>query len=163
MAILKFPIEIVKKLVAESDDATEYVATLDDLFNADLYPNKVLVNSDGKTEEEVEKNGGLFWPSSDYIDGSKIKPSLQLVGDSGVYLITNADVKGTPAERGTVAYAVGMNPEVDEDYYERKRDVFGGDDGSVSIPVGWARWAVVDNKKHLELSMTPTSVSLCKS
>ena len=53
--------------------------------------------------------------------------ALMLVGDQGVYLMSNG-LPGLPAGKHVV-YAEGHNPEQDPDWYEAKRDSFGGDDG----------------------------------
>lgn len=71
--------------------------------------------------------------------GQKVTgPSLALVGDQGVYLMSI----GTPGQmkpdgKGRiVAYAEGINPDVDDDWYDAKHDTFGGDDGADVLP--WA-------------------------
>ncbi len=64
-----------------------------------------------------------------------------LVGDRGVYLMSGAD-PGDTLEDGKdglyVCYAEGINPAVDEfdDWYDRKRAMFGGDDFVEALP--WA-------------------------
>lgn len=49
---------------------------------------------------------------------------LCLVGDHGVYFMNPAQ---KPPRR--CAYALGCNPRIDPDWYDPKRDTFGGDDG----------------------------------
>ena len=49
---------------------------------------------------------------------------LALVGDHGVYFMNPAQ---KPPRR--CAYALGCNPRVDPDWYDAKRESFGGDDG----------------------------------
>lgn len=49
---------------------------------------------------------------------------LYLVGDHGVYFMNPAQ---KPPRR--CAYALGCNPRVDRNWYDTKRDTFGGDDG----------------------------------
>lgn len=105
------------------------------------------------------KVGEFFWPSSKYIDQSKVKPSLVLVGDHGLYLITNAKNEGSPTSRGTVVYAAGCNPKLDDDFYENKCDLFGDDDGSKpSYGMGW--WAIQNKKRTFRLKSTRGSISL---
>lgn len=59
------------------------------------------------------------------------KPALMLVGDQGVYLVSN----GEPADKAEdapscfVAHARGHNPNIDHDWWDAKRASFGGDDG----------------------------------
>lgn len=67
--------------------------------------------------------------------GEKVGPSLMLVGDQGVYVMGNQPFVKMP----DVCYAVGADPTKDEDFYQTKRDMFGGDDGVEYIPVVQAR------------------------
>lgn len=68
-------------------------------------------------------------------------PQLWLVGDRGIYLMSN----GSPVDKRDpdgesealfVAYAEGCNPDVNEFdvWWENKRDWFGGDDGVDALP-----------------------------
>ena len=65
-------------------------------------------------------------------------PAVFLVGDRGVYLMSNGlprDVeKNGDGEMAFVAYATGIDPTEDEDWYDRKVLVFGGDDGGHLLP-----------------------------
>ncbi|MND15822.1 hypothetical protein D3C80_60560 [compost metagenome] len=157
MSIISFKIQEVKKLVDELKAAQAYSATTEDLFNPAMYPDGVPRDEHGRSKQEA---GELFWPSSNRIDQSKVKPVLMLVGDHGLYLITNAKAEGTPASRGTVVYAAGCNPKLDDDFYENKCDLFGGDDGSVSLPMEWAEWAIQNKKRTFRLKSTRGSISL---
>ena len=159
MSVLTFKIHDVKKLIEELDAASSFSPSTDDLFNPEMYSDGIVRDKNGRTEQEAEKHDGIFWPSEDFIDQSKIKPALILVGDHGVYLITNAKMDGSPSSRGTVAYANGCNPELDDDFYENKRNLFGGDDGSVRIPYDWAKWAI-QHKKAFRIKLTTNSVEL---
>ena len=153
----------VAKTTCESDRRwivlSSFSPSTDDLFNPEMYSDGIVRDKNGRTEQEAEKHDGIFWPSEDFIDQSKIKPALILVGDHGVYLITNAKMDGSPSSRGTVAYANGCNPELDDDFYENKRNLFGGDDGSVRIPYDWAKWAI-QHKKAFRIKLTTNSVEL---
>lgn len=135
MSIISFKIQEVKKLVDELKAAQAYSATTEDLFNPAMYPDGVPRDEHGRSKQEA---GELFWPSSNRIDQSKVKPVLMLVGDHGLYLITNAKAEGSPASRGTVIYAAGCNPKLDDDFYENKCELFGDNDGSISLPMEWA-------------------------
>jgi hypothetical protein len=72
--------------------------------------------------------------------GSEARPGLILVGDRGVYLMSNGN-PGLLKEDGkghVVVYAEGINPTVDdfETWWAAKNATFGGDDGAYYIP--WA-------------------------
>lgn len=124
MSVLTFKIHDVKKLIEELDAASNFSPSVDDLFNPEMYSDGIVRDKNGRTELEAEKHSGMFWPSENFIDQSKVKPALILVGDHGVYLITNAKADGSPSSRGTVAYAKGCNPGLDDDFYENKCNLF---------------------------------------
>jgi len=157
MSIISFKIQEVKKLVDELKAAQAYSATTEDLFNPAMYPDGVPRDEHGRSKQEA---GELFWPSSNRIDQSKVKPVLMLVGDHGLYLITNAKAEGSPASRGTVIYAAGCNPKLDDDFYENKCELFGDNDGSISLPMEWADWAIQNKKRTFRVKITRDSISL---
>lgn len=73
-----------------------------------------------------------------------VPPGLVLVGDHGVYLLSNAEgqasVQGAGLEAGRqrmpLAYAIECNPEkMDfDEWHEAKVGLYGGDDGSDFLP-----------------------------
>lgn len=80
-------------------------------------------------------------------------PGLILVGDQGVYLMSNGK-PGLMKDDGdghVVAYARGMNPDVDDfdTWWSAKRATFGGDDGADYLP--WAKQIIEMNaRRHME-------------
>lgn len=90
-------------------------------------------------------------------------PALWLVGDEGVYLMSN----GRPGFRdesgkNRVVYAKGINPNVDpfDRWWERKRAAFGGDDGVESLPLDALKPALDTPGDWLTLKVTKTSISV---
>lgn len=73
-----------------------------------------------------------------YDDTTSPRPALFLVGDRGVYLMSNG-VPGLPhangGDRQHVVYAKGLDPERDEDWYDAKRVTWGGDDGAETLDI----------------------------
>lgn len=70
------------------------------------------------------------------------EPSVIIVKDQGVYLMAPTNPRQTlDDDHCVVAYAEGCDPGKDEDFYERGRDEFGGDDGADAIPVSFLRKA----------------------
>lgn len=72
--------------------------------------------------------------------GRKPEPALLLVGDQGVYLMSSGQPilpaeDGKPDSSSLVAYAKGTDPKKDEDWYDEKRALFGGDDGADALPL----------------------------
>ena len=68
----------------------------------------------------------------------KIGPSLILVGDHGVYLMSSAknEILGEDG-KNFVVYAEECNPNTMgfDDWYENKRNSFGGDDGAEPVDI----------------------------
>ena len=69
-------------------------------------------------------------------------PGLLLVGDHGVYLMSNGSpglphpTKSTPERfRHFTVYALGMDPEHDPDWWETRSHTYGGDDGCDFLPL----------------------------
>jgi len=88
--------------------------------------------------------------SMGYAAESKPEPALFLVGDEGIYLMSNGK-PGLPKDEEAatkqaagenffsqkVAYANECNPEKDGDWYDEKRRIFGGDDGAETLPLSY--------------------------
>lgn len=87
--------------------------------------------------------------------------ALHLVGDHGVYLMSGTVEKMPPQEGAGepvhVLYAKGCNPHEDEDFYECKCALFGGDDGVEPIPVEHLNKLYLAVLKH---KVTPADVFL---
>lgn len=125
MPQLKFKKSEVAKLIELSLAAKDYSPSYGDLYN----PKYRL---DGK-EPEV----GVF-PKAEELDTKRIGPGLTLVGDHGVYLISNSKDQAKTENNGRsfyVSYAKGLDPEKDEEtWYDEKRHVWGsGDDFTESF------------------------------
>jgi hypothetical protein len=161
MPVVSFDITQVKLLVENVRAAAEVRPTMDMLFDAKYYKDQIIRDKAGLTEFEVKKKGGHFWPSADHIDNKLVEPVLQLVGDQGVYLINNALNKLTPSESGLIVYAQGINPDIDEDWYDAKRHTFGGDDGSVTVPLDWFDIAIArKGVSSFSIKLTHNSIEL---
>lgn len=156
--IAVFSLAEIRPLLDELTNASGFKPFMDEIFDASLYPDGVVRNAKGQSEDEAEAAEELFWPDQSRIDRSKIAPALVLVGDHGLYLINNADVEQPPSERGMVTYAKGCKPGRDEDFYLNKEAIFGGDDGAVTLPVEWFIDAIKAGKKEIKLRLTEDSV-----
>lgn len=98
-------------------------------------------------------------------------PGLWLVGDHGVYLMSNGDpgLKAEPgnpeSKRNVVAYARECNPELDpEGWWDAKRAGFGGDDGVEFLSQHWFRRLLVpgDRSRVFRLYITEKHISTYK-
>jgi hypothetical protein len=160
MSVISFNSCDLLRLVEDLQSASNFRPTIEDLFNPELYPDGRLLDAKGLTEAEVKSAGGVFWPDADLIDPARVKPALIMVGDSGLYLMTNAKLDRSAKDRKALAYAIGCNPHIDKDFRENTCRFFGGDDGTVALPLQWATW-VLDNKKmHLNIELSDDLVKL---
>ena len=72
-------------------------------------------------------NGGFRNPHYGLAPGKDEKPGLWLVGDEGVYAMSNG--KLAESQRPLVVYAEECDPKTNPDYWHYKRQHFGADDG----------------------------------
>lgn len=72
-------------------------------------------------------NGGFRNPHYGLAPGKDEKPGLWLVGDEGVYILSNG--KLAEEQRPLVVYAEECDPKSNPDYWHYKRQHFGADDG----------------------------------
>lgn len=96
------------------------------------------------------------------MDQSKLKLTMQLVADHGLYMITNAVLGegNTPLNTGMIVFAKGCNPDIDDDFYDEKCRIFGDDDGSVDIPLSWLELAAKKGKRSFSINLGKTQVKL---
>ena len=125
--VLRFNVGEVRKLYNHSMAAKEHSASIEQSFEAKYHKGGKVVMQD-----DIE------WPDAENIDPTLIPASLWLVGDRGVYLMSNGLpsmlVEGSQTNN-VVAYAQGVDPRVDKEWYRVKHDVFGGDDGVEPLPL----------------------------
>ncbi|MBY3447467.1 DUF3085 domain-containing protein [Rhizobium laguerreae] len=82
----------------------------------------------GRTDAAA--NGGLRNPYYGLLPGKDERPGPWVVGDEGVYLLSNGKLAG---QRALAVYAEECDPKTNPDYWHYKRRYFGGDDGVVFI------------------------------
>lgn len=94
------------------------------------------------------------------------EPGLFLVGDRGVYLMSAGQPilsDGSP-HGSVVAYADGIDPDVDDDWYEAKRRTFGGDDGADKLPLSffeaWIKAGSRSPQDWLTIRLTADAIEL---
>ena len=113
---------ICRAMEQHKNENGKFSVTSDMLFNEDNYPDGIVLDENGN--DANSDDGG--WPDSSKMSLDPIPPRLMLVGDQGVYLMSNMVGKGSPANNGHISFAKGCDPKKDEDFYENKRFLFGG-------------------------------------
>lgn len=89
-----------------------------------------------------------------YDDPATVGAGLWLVGDHGVYFMSNGTGKRPP-----VVYAKECNPDVSpRDWYDVKQSTFGGDDGAIFVPLASVQSWFDSGGKVVKVSFTTTSV-----
>ncbi|MEN8196752.1 MAG: DUF3085 domain-containing protein [Pseudomonadota bacterium] len=121
---LKFDKRRVEEILGISRDAKKRTPTFGQMYDPAF-------RKDGKAPPEGE------WPSAEDVDPAKLPPGLHLIKDQGIYLTANAaDLPlGEDSRRPDVVYADGFDPDaVDfDDWWDRARDVMGGDDQVIFV------------------------------
>lgn len=76
---------------------------------------------------DASANGGFRNPYYGTRPGEGEKPGLWLVGDMGVYIMSNGRL--AEEQKALVVYSEQCHPKGDFDWWDYKRRHFGGDDG----------------------------------
>ena len=81
--------------------------------------------------------------------------NVRLVGDEGVYFMPKRFRRAGETARSPIVFAEECNPNTMEfeDWWQNKRNSWGGDDGSTNVPIR-ALSHVLDNPKAEALSVT---------
>ena len=103
----------------------------------------------------------------EHSDPKDAQPGLWMVGDQGVYLMSNSKdgvlKPGSTAEQPNhlVAYAHQCDPDGGGDWYSNKRTAFGGDDGVEFLEAKFIEAALAKAKSgKMSLNVTPTRISV---
>jgi len=131
--MLLFKIEAVMPLALHAISCYERRPAEDQLYDKSLWhdPNALLMRSE---MEQIDFQ---------HIDAAKVPPALELVSDSGIYLMSN----GLPVQRDSnrneclCAFAKGYNPYKDQDWKRWAVRVLGNRRVSTVVPIIWIRKA----------------------
>lgn len=105
-------------------------------------------------------NGGFRNPYYGTRPAEGEKPGLWLVGDEGVYIMSNG--KLAEGERALVVYSEQCHPAGNPDWWHYKRRHFGGDDGIEFIEAERLIPLFAGNLRatHLNVVLTETEIAL---
>lgn len=152
---LHFDLALARRLLDHSKASTERSPTYDQLYDGQF-------RRDGK-DADLDKLSADNFPTAADVDPAKVPPGLWLVGDNGIYLMSN----GLPALRpeqersaNVVAYAAEADPKTNPDgWWEVKRSAFGGDDGVVFLELAFAEGLFARGRDgRICVLLTPTQV-----
>lgn len=109
---------------------------------------------------DAAANGGFRNPYYGTRPGDGEKPGLRLVGDEGVYILSNG--KLTEGQRALVVYAEQCHPKGDIDWWDYKQRHFDADDGIEFIEA--ERLIPLFDRDmgatHLNVQLTETEITL---
>ena len=110
--------------------------------------------------EDAAANGGFRNPYYGIKPAKDEKPGVWLVGDQGVYLISNG--KLAEGQRALVVYSDECHPVGNPDWWHYKRRHFGGDDGIEFLAAETLIPLFDRNTRctHPRVQLTETDVSL---
>ncbi|PDS63024.1 hypothetical protein CO653_24430 [Rhizobium anhuiense] len=109
---------------------------------------------------DAEAHGGFRNPYYGLRPGKDEQPGLWLVGDQGVYLMSNG--KLPEGVKPFVVYAEECDPRANDDWFDVKRRTFGGDDGVDFIDAEQleAMMAAAPEATHLRVAFLQDSMQL---
>lgn len=105
-------------------------------------------------------NGGFRIPYQGISSEGEARAGMWLVGDEGVYLLSNG--KLAEGQRALVIHAEECDPKTNPDYWHYKRRYFGGDDGVDFLDAVELEQLIAaqPDATHLRITMDDTSMSL---
>lgn len=109
---------------------------------------------------DARMNGGFRNPHYGLAPGKDEKPGVWLVGDEGVYIMSNG--KLADGQRSFVIYAEECDPKTNPDYWHYKRQYFGGDDGIDFLDAELLVLSIeaLASATHLTIEMTDDSMAI---
>ncbi|MEP3665825.1 MAG: DUF3085 domain-containing protein [Roseibium sp.] len=152
-----FDSDHVERIINESEAAMDgrrgtFAQNYDPKFlKRDLTYERML-----EIKEELEDGLSFVIDPNTEIDDKRIPAGVWLVGDHGIYLMSNAATR-----KEEVAYADQANPKTmsADDCWTAKNDIFGGDDGVDFLDPDVLRKALVPGGK-IALHITPEAISV---
>ena len=153
---LHFDLAVTQRLLDHSKAATERSPTCDQLYEGRF-------RRDGK-DADLDNLSADNFPTAEDVDPAKIPPGLWLVGDQGIYLMSNGQPSLRP-EVGDSLNIVSHAPEADprvnpEGWWDAKQAAFGGDDGVVFLELPFAEGLIARGcNGQVCIDLTPAQVA----
>jgi hypothetical protein len=138
------------KIVQHARNAKEHIPTYADAYVPAYHRG-------GKVKE---KDGS---PDPENLDLSKIPPMINLVHDSGVYLMSNGAPRllADPDSKSTtslVVQALHCDPKKDPNWWDTSRDLVGGDDFVESLDIELFEKAIALGLPYVEIEVTEEQI-----
>lgn len=160
---LTFDGQHVRKLLEFSLETETPRLTFSDLVDPANLRDDLPADRRGELQAEAARDGHCFSAKPEDIDRSKIARGVTLVGDDGVYIMSQAPSEDlAAAEIEPVCYARECNPKVldFDEWWQVKRQTFGPDDGTETLPADALRELGDDTELHIEFSGEAMQISI---
>lgn len=165
MAIISFYADKVRKLAQLAvDNPDNLKPCIEQRYSVDFLRDDLDPDRRKAILAEAE-NGFNFDIQGDEIDHLKIPAGVWLVGDEGIYMMSNAKLSAPGVLDGPIEHAVQCFetdrrnwPDFDT-RYDTKRRIFGGDDSVIFLPAEFIM-AATEGKQVLLIDLTPSQVKL---
>jgi len=162
---LTFTVGDIRRAYEHAKNAVLHKPNMEQLFDPALHKEGVARDRVGG-QLNLDKNGLVDvangWPDGNNIDNAKVPAGLWLVGDQGVYLMSNGcpGDKIKPDNDGLhVVYAEECDPKLSDEWYENKVSIFGGDDGCEFLPLSFFEKAMdLPDEAKLKVKLTRSQV-----
>ena len=152
---LHFDLALVQRLLDHSKAAIERSPICDQLYEGRF-------RRDGK-DADLDNICSDNFPTVEDVDPARIPPGLWLVGDQGIYLMSNGrpPLLVDPADtRNVTVQAAETSPGSDPDgWWEVKRAAFGGDDGVLFLELAFVEGLIARGRDGLVcMGLTPREI-----
>ena len=152
---LHFDLAVTQRLLDHSKAAPERSPICDQLYEGRF-------RRDGK-DADLDNLSADNFPTADDVDPMKIPAGLWLVGDHGIYLMSNGQPPlrlETGESLNIVAHAPEADPRINpEGWWEAKRAAFGGDDGVVFLELPFVEGLIARGRDgRVCVDITPAQV-----
>lgn len=151
----------VEKLLELSASTETPTPLLDHIVDPAYWREDISKGRLDALKAEAKAEGFAFSARSEDVDPNKLPRGLILVGDQGVYLMSQAPRDEVDAAGiSHVAYANEINPKTlpFDTWYDAKRQAFGGDDGTLLIPHDALKKVLAHGGEVIEMELTPEQV-----
>jgi hypothetical protein len=159
---ITFPKEHVRQLLEMSKSTEQPTPIFDQLVDPELWRDDIDPSRRQMLDAELKEDGFPISARAEDVDLAKLPRGLIMVGDDGVYLMSQAPIAEVKAANiDHVAYANEINPNTLEagECYDRKREAFGGDDGTIFLTAEVVE-AGLSKGTDLIIDLTPTHYAI---
>jgi len=161
--LLTFDKSHIAALLALSKETEAPYPILEQVVSPEFWRDDLAPERRAHLDKQIETDDLAFDARSEDVDPKKLPRGLILVGDRGVYLMSQApraEIEGLGVAH--VAYASQANPEIlnFETWWANKRASFGGDDGTLLLPAEAVEAGLASARDDFAIDLTPETCAI---